>query len=335
MSKIGIRVDGNSKIGTGHVMRCMAIARQCILMGNEVIFLVADNQACEMINGSGFETFILNSEWTELDFEVEKLTTAIKKNSIDVLLIDTYYVTKTYLETIRNSVKTVYIDDLFMFDYPVDVLVNYSAYADIKRYICRKDTKYYMGMKYAPLREQFQKIIINKEKGDTILVMSGGTDPYHMTKKLPEAILESERLNKFKLFVVQGIFAKEDELIKSDRVVYYKNIKDMANLMQQSKLAVSAGGTTLYELCACQIPTVTYSFVDNQIDNVKAFERLNAMPYAGDLRDGEADIINMIVNKLENLADEPDDMRRQLLKELVDGEGSIRIAKILSGIEEA
>ena len=34
------------------------------------------------------------------------------------------------------------------------------------------------------------------------------------------------------------------------------NIKNMAEIMLNNDLAISAGGNTLYELCVCGIPTI-------------------------------------------------------------------------------
>ena len=54
--------------------------------------------------------------------------------------------------------------------------------------------------------------------------------------------------------------------------------------MQEADLAISAGGTTLYELCAVGTPTICYSMADNQLDNVRQFEKDGLMYYAGDAR---------------------------------------------------
>ena len=45
----------------------------------------------------------------------------------------------------------------------------------------------------------------------------------------------------------------------------HKNITNMSDYMRGCEMAVSAGGTTLFELCACGIPTVCFSFAENQM----------------------------------------------------------------------
>ena len=54
--------------------------------------------------------------------------------------------------------------------------------------------------------------------------------------------------------------------------------------MKKADIAISAGGTTLYELCACGTPTISYSFADNQLDNVEQFQKDELIDYAGDVR---------------------------------------------------
>ena len=39
---IGIRVDANNKTAMGHIMRCLAIAKQLYALGKKIIFLVSD-----------------------------------------------------------------------------------------------------------------------------------------------------------------------------------------------------------------------------------------------------------------------------------------------------
>ena len=42
---IGIRVDSNSIIATGHMMRCITIARQLLSIGGSVTFFIADEES--------------------------------------------------------------------------------------------------------------------------------------------------------------------------------------------------------------------------------------------------------------------------------------------------
>lgn len=58
----------------------------------------------------------------------------------------------------------------------------------------------------------------------------------------------------------------------------------MKKLMMLCDVAVSVAGSTLYELCACGIPTITYVLADNQIPAEEMFEQEGIMLNARDYR---------------------------------------------------
>ena len=58
----------------------------------------------------------------------------------------------------------------------------------------------------------------------------------------------------------------------------------MASLMASCDMAVSAGGTTLSELCAVGVPTISYLMADNQRTAVDRFAAEEIIPCAGDIR---------------------------------------------------
>lgn len=61
-------------------------------------------------------------------------------------------------------------------------------------------------------------------------------------------------------------------------------LSDIENYMQMADLAISIGGTTLYELCTRGTPTICYIFTDNQMDNAMSFAYDDMMEYVGVLR---------------------------------------------------
>jgi spore coat polysaccharide biosynthesis predicted glycosyltransferase SpsG len=101
--------------------------------------------------------------------------------------------------------------------------------------------------------------------------------------------------------------------------------------MKEADVAVSAGGSTLYELCAVGTPTITYAIADNQLDNVKQFKNDGLMPYAGDVR--HDDFVSNILKYMEAMVQT--DYRMEIsakMQMLVDGNGAERIVKELGGL---
>ena len=75
----------------------------------------------------------------------------------------------------------------------------------------------------------------------------------------------------------------------------------MSDYMRTCELAVSASGTTLLELCACGIPTICFSFADNQMEFAASMDNYGAVCYVGDARE-EENIERIICMRLTELA---------------------------------
>lgn len=119
------------------------------------------------------------------------------------------------------------------------------------------------------------------------------------------------------------------KFLKFENIHFYQAVEHMKEYMMEADIAISAGGTTLYELCACGTPTITYSFADNQLNNVLQFQEDELMDYAGDVRDMD------VFKNAEILLDKYDESvelrkeRSTKMQSLVDGKGSERIVKEL------
>lgn len=99
--------------------------------------------------------------------------------------------------------------------------------------------------------------------------------------------------------------------------------------MQKADIAISAGGTTLYELCACGTPTISYAFADNQLDNVKQFQEDGLIDYAGDARiDDIAKNVNQYLKKYQDDW-QLHEKKSEKMQEMVDGKGAMRLAEAL------
>ena len=55
----------------------------------------------------------------------------------------------------------------------------------------------------------------------------------------------------------------------------YEHVAQMAELMQRCDLAVSAAGTTLFELCAAGTSAVSFTMADNQFTTAVQMEAMS------------------------------------------------------------
>lgn len=331
-----IRVDANSYIATGHIMRCMAIANEFKKNNEEVTFILADRHACGLLERNQYPYICLNSEWSNLDIEIDKMLDLISQHSIKKLLIDTYYVTNKYLSALSKATCTIYMDDLAKFYYPVHMLINYNIYGDQiynKTEYLRNGTKMLLGCQYVPLRDEFRAIKEHFcDEINRIFISTGGSDNFNVAVKLLNYLLKNNILNDIECHVIVGSFnphKKELERLRDEHtnIVLYENVDSISKVMLKCDIAITAAGSTMYELCACKTPMITYTFADNQIEGAKSFDNHGIAFYCGDIREDE----NMVFSKIVNTVFEYKDNRNlrmeiiDKMKKLVDGKGVERL----------
>lgn len=370
-SVIYIRTDGNAKIATGHLVRCLCIAQALEELGREVCFLVSDDTSFSLLMdlrdsifhdvSFSFDTKILESAvYDDLELEIDELcgllgegtfnfenqslcndANIISNASKPTILIDSYYVTENYFEALKSVANVAYMDDLRSFDYDVDLVINYDVIPPSKeeeyKQAYTKAKTALLGAQYTPLRKQFQNQNVElKDKVKNILITTGGSDPYHFAEDMISFLL-SRNLDADIHIVVGRLFNNVDTLetlsAKYPQIHLHQNVTDMAFLMKQCDYAISAAGTTLYELCALGIPTVSITMADNQVIMAETFDETGAVPYIGDVRECHS-IYDKIFTHLVNVINHPAFLQNQQNKMLtvVDGNGSKKIAEVLDSL---
>ena len=370
-SVIYIRTDGNSKIATGHLVRCLCIAQALESLGKSACFLVSDEDSFSLLKDlsasvfSGytfsFDVKILKTAcYDNMELELEEL--AVLLTSADptlttqdtsqtansaflkpIFFVDSYFVTEDYFSSLNKFAKVAYMDDLRAFDYKVDLLVNYDVIPPAR------EKEYHLsytnagisllGAGYTPLRSQFQNQDITlRNKIENILITTGGSDPYDFTLTLSDYLLSLEL--DMELHVVVGRLFKNTVILEELARHYpslhlHYNVSDMASLMKQCDYAVSAAGTTLYELCALGIPAVSISMADNQIPMSKTFAEVDVVPYMGDIRVQKNEDMYFILHKISNHLislceySSKAHLQHNKMRRLIDGNGAIKIAEEL------
>ncbi|MBQ3796633.1 MAG: UDP-2,4-diacetamido-2,4,6-trideoxy-beta-L-altropyranose hydrolase [Butyrivibrio sp.] len=357
---IGIRADANSIIATGHMMRCLTIAKAIEKQGESVTFFMADEESERLFMSfceGRYESVVLGTDYRDMESELEVLEKELAERDIEVLLVDSYSVTKNYFDELSKVCRTAYLDDLAKEAYSVDLLINYSGYSENMGYNELytgirghegQETKLLLGLLYAPLREQFYSDTenhLNSNSGRVdILLATGGADMCNMIsgvldKALSEGLLPVNESLSINWHVVVGDFVENPAEVehyaqKSRNVVIHRSVKDMAGLMRACNLAVLAAGTMLTECAACGLPAIFYQVADNQKYNVEYFGKLEGMIFAGAVHSGEEEkalTIESIIDEVKRMIGDRDRMAAMgdSLFKITDGRGAVRIAKAL------
>lgn len=343
---IGIRADANDSVASGHIMRCITIAGQLVAAGSKVVFYTADEYAGNLLEQAGMQYVCLHSRWDHMEDETPLLRQELLKAGCTKLLVDSYQVTDKYFRDLSDLCKLVYLDDCFEAVYPVDMVIDYNAYHVRFPYeeTYAGSAKLLLGTAYVPLREEFVSdtddcvrhdggCIANMEDVH-ILLSSGGGDPCNALSGVLSEAMQDHMLRNMIFDVVVGSYNRNVEELKRHAAEHpnirlHYHVNHMAELMRKCVAAVSAAGTTLYELCATQTPTVFFGSADNQQYDHEYFAEEERMLYAGDIRINRDACLSKICSHLKLIL-EDEKMRggmRRKLKEVTDGKGARRIAE--------
>lgn len=332
-------------MATGHLMRCISIAEMCRKNNTECVFIMAKETETERLRKLGFLYHILDSDLSNMEEELSDFLEYIQYKKFDWIVVDSYLATSQYLSAINNIVPVMYIDDMAEQFFPVTAILHYGIEMDNYHY-CEeyesKAIKTLIGALFIPLREEFMNIAIPEKRNKSILITTGGTDLYNIAGRLVERIMNSTSLQKtfygYDFHIIVGALNQHNDMLNELAMQYpqvhlHHNITNMSEYMTSCSLAVSAGGTTLYELCACGIPTVCFSFADNQKPGVQAMNDMKIMKYAGDAR--EDDVVGGCIKHLRGyILNEFEKMQySKRMQSLVDGNGAKRIADYLCDIK--
>ncbi|HKM03801.1 MAG TPA: UDP-2,4-diacetamido-2,4,6-trideoxy-beta-L-altropyranose hydrolase [Lachnospiraceae bacterium] len=366
-----IRVDGNSQIGLGHIMRCLSIADALKEMGVTSVFITADREAEEFILSRGYEMIHLGSDYTNMEAEIPKLLRIIKAQGIERILVDSYYATKDYFQALNlvycysnqptkskvkivvsSKLKIAYLDDLGKFAYPVDLLINYNIYGpnmdykkmyhDADNHVIRdsivkdtESTKFIVGCDYAPVRDEFRDVPYTvKDQVENVMITIGGGDNLNIAGALADHFVS--KFPEVTFHVVSGAYncnlpyLKELEG-KHKNVKIHHKVEHMSELMKDCDVAISPAGSTVYELCAVGVPTISFYYVQNQRKIAETLHEEIKVINAGDYTMDEELVLITIEEQFRFLCSHYE-MREKLhndMKQLVDGNGAKRIAECL------
>ena len=140
--KFFIRADSSSTIGTGHIFRTLAFARQLKNHGHSFIYLcrALDHSLAARIETEGGEVIPL-PDIVPFSQEKEIVLQAVKIHQPDWIIIDHYEVKEDYYRALRDTgVKILAIDDINHTVFPVDVLLNQNISSEQYCYECLPET---------------------------------------------------------------------------------------------------------------------------------------------------------------------------------------------------
>ena len=334
MKKILIRADASREIGIGHVMRCLALAQgwQDYLGGK--VFFVLGTRAPTLENRlirEGIEVIHIGSPLGSVE-DASKTALLARENGAHWIVVDGYHFGAEYQKTIKDAgLSLLFIDDYGHTDhYYADIVLNQNIYADMSLYKNYEPyTRFLLGAKYALLRREF--LAWTEHKRDIpdiarkVLITFGGSDPDNVTLKVIEALkkIEIDRLDV--ITVVGGVNQNYKTIRQSVKerpgFSVRKDVNNMPELMAWADVAISAGGSTCWELVFMGLPSILCPVAENQMSNVRFLKSKGLVKC---IRTDDISNLEVTAKKITNLliSHNERNLLSQNMKRLVVGEGS-------------
>lgn len=333
-----IRADSSAKIGTGHIMRCLALAQAWRSVGGRAVFVTAaDAPVIESrLKSEGFDVEHISAN-PGSDEDASLTCDLALLNQADIVVVDGYHFNSKYQVLIKNSGKCLlFVDDYGHAEkYYADFVLNQNIYASEDLYPQREPyTRLLLGSPYVLLRQEFrqwrgwQREI--PKVAQKVLITLGGSDPDNVTLKAIKSLQHLKIEGLEAVVVVGGSNSHFEEIKKAAKsscipfpIRLVQNTSSMPELMAWADIAVSSAGTTSWELAFMGLPSLSIVLADNQ---VKVAEKLAKVGVAVNMgwhdRLSEKELGRALMALLS------DPLSRASMadvgRSLVDGQGSMR-----------
>jgi UDP-2,4-diacetamido-2,4,6-trideoxy-beta-L-altropyranose hydrolase len=280
---IVFRADGNSEIGLGHVMRCVAL---CEMLQDVfyVKFAIQNPSApiLQLLQSAVSEVIPLPETKNHREDAAHFLTVLSKE---DIVVLDGYAFDAAYQKAIKQQCRSlVYIDDLVSGHQYADVLINHNGLVQAADYDASAGTTFLLGTGYALVRKVFfDKRTANKDAGNkikkTILINLGGADPDNISLKIVHALLAVQA--NYSITLILGAANKNGESFKpfqaSPDVIIKRSLsaEEMIDEINSCTVAIVSCSTIAYEVCILNKPFIGVLTAANQASNAAFFKKNN------------------------------------------------------------
>lgn len=279
-----LRADASPQIGVGHVMRCLALAQAWQDAGGEVTFV-----SCEM---PALLTARLERErCVSVDLsavaggpeDAYQTARRARARGAHWVVVDGYQFSAGYYEQLReHGLNVLAIDDTAHLDrYPVALLLNQNLSAREDLYTDRLEavTPRLLGPRFSLLRREFRLVsAVSRSIAATprrVLVTFGGADAENFTARILRNLFASAD-RALEVVVLAGAANPHIGTLRElaagapfpceVRVA----VANVAPVMVWADAAISAAGSTVWELASLRRPALIGAHEANQLAGLEA-----------------------------------------------------------------
>jgi UDP-2,4-diacetamido-2,4,6-trideoxy-beta-L-altropyranose hydrolase len=322
-------------------MRSLALAQAWRDAGGIAAFAMAESTPAilQRLTTENFEIHKLRAHSGTLD-DAKCTNELARAYGARWVVADGYAFDAGYQRSIKNAgLNLLSVDDTGdAAHYFADLVLNQNLHARESAYSNRESScRLLLGPRYALLRREFKPWREWKReiapRGSRVLVTMGGSDADNITLRVMQTLRMASIQDLDAVIVVGGSNPHFESIAQaaedlSGKIRLKEDAANMPELMAWADIAVSAAGSTCWEMCMLGLPAILINVAENQLPIAEGLARLSISIHAGS---SESVFPEKMAADIEGLL-LSSDCRTAMSRRgrgLVDGDGSRRVVSEL------
>jgi UDP-2,4-diacetamido-2,4,6-trideoxy-beta-L-altropyranose hydrolase len=333
-----LRADGDGRIGSGHVMRCLALAQAWQDADGQAAFVMTTGSADALearVKAEGMACHRIEAQAGTAD-DLRLTMEIARELRADWLVVDGYAFDAKYQRGVKETGRRLLVFDDYGHaeQYCADYVLNQNLGAQESLYARREPgTRLLLGPRYAQLRREFKPWREWRReipaRARRVLVTLGGADPENATGKVVQA-LSAPVLAEVEAVVIVGGSNPRCEALRQQaaqagvKARFERDATRMAEWMAWADVAVSGAGSTCWEMAFMGLPALVFVLAENQRAIARQLEKAGVSLNLGPQGDATAEPIAAKLGELLAKVEQRETMSRRA-RALVDGRGGERV----------
>jgi len=268
---VGIRCDAGARTGVGHLVRCVALAEELTGRGVAVHFL-------SDLGGLAWAEQQLTSRglpWHPAPYDAVGLVAAADRLGLDAVVVDSYVLPPAHSAALRASGRAVLaIVDGELRGQEADVYVDQNLDAELAAPELPAGAVRLAGLDYALLRRAVRDLrpatapVARPGVVPRVVAFFGGTDAYRAAPVAGRLLIETRVAFSATIVAATDDLRRELDALRpaeGQRLDIIAPTDELPKLLADADLAISASGTSTWELLCLGLPAALVWVVDNQI----------------------------------------------------------------------
>jgi UDP-2,4-diacetamido-2,4,6-trideoxy-beta-L-altropyranose hydrolase len=331
MIDVLFRVDDGLGIGSGHLMRCLALAEAIADVGGNPHLVASKNSPIHQFWPTVDAKIVTHGlEIGSADDLMDTIGHA-QKLGVDWVVVDGYAFAESWLDALASQQRLLFLDDLGDRNPKAAIVLNQNAGAEHRYGVSypRVDLSL-LGLDWFLLRRAWRSVVLEPDPYQ-LLITLGGDDRHNMAHAMMLEILR--KCGNFRTDVVCS--APEAEFIQSselavrhpDRFNLHRAPVDLPRLMARAAVVICGGGVTPVEAASLGVPAVIVVLAENQLPGARALMKLGT---ARAVLTSESPAVEAVRFAFEFLENETVISKASSCgRRLVDGKGASRVVEIM------